>query len=85
MTISTANCVAELLSKRYPDFRYEDGSEVDLFDDLGMDSLEFVGLVFDIEQMLGTEIDLSMRDPDSFSRVGGLVAAIEEERALKNA
>lgn len=49
----------------------EPGDQVS-FADLGVDSMNFLGLLADVEEMLGCEVDLEALTPEAFSSPGGL-------------
>lgn len=71
----TYDVIVEILGENL-DVAAEDVSEDSTFDSLGLDSLDMVELISELEDRL----DIDFGEPEGLTTMGDLVAYIEEQR-----
>ena len=79
--VSTAQKISEIIKSSF-DLECDISPEDQLEDDLGLDSLEYVELIMDLEKHYN--ISISDRDADKIKTFGQLVNAVDEHLAKSN-
>jgi len=79
-TINTINTIKEILAtiKRDPEIKMTIGNQADLISEVGLDSLELLQFMLEVEEQMGIQIDFELLEFSYLNDIEKLAAFLEK-------